>query len=155
MTQMPTQPAGHPAATIEPDVTATRATPTTAWQTPTPAVRRHSVGRVLILEVAGRLPDVLEDLNLAIRFALAGEPRGVICDLTAIEDVNATGALRGLATAGRHPRDRPDVPLVIAGLPPAAGEALRRKPLGEYLVLSETTLTAVASALLASRTTVE
>jgi hypothetical protein len=150
---LPNQRSGYPQATR--DGAAAQPVRAAAWPATKPAIRRHSVGRVLILEVAGRLPDVLEDLNVSIRLALAAEPRGVICDLTAIEDVNATGALRGLATAGRHPRDRPDVPLAIAGLPPAAGDALRRKPLGEYLQLSQTPLEAVASILRASPVTVE
>jgi hypothetical protein len=49
----------------------------------------------------------------------------------------APGALRALATIGRHPRDWPGVPVAVAGLPPRAGERLCRLPLGYHLVVSD------------------
>ncbi len=100
-------------------------------------VRSHSVGQVVILDVAGPLSDAVEDLDRATRLALAGEPRGVVCDLSRVVAPGAPGALRGLATTGRHPRDWPGAPVAISGLTPRAGERLSRLPLGYHLVVSD------------------
>jgi anti-sigma regulatory factor (Ser/Thr protein kinase) len=99
-------------------------------------IRARSVGRVVVLDATGRLSDLVDDLDHATRFALAEEPRGVVCDVSRVDDVNAPGALRGLALNGRHPRDWPAVPLAVAGLDPRAGQSLRSKPLGDHLVVT-------------------
>jgi anti-sigma regulatory factor (Ser/Thr protein kinase) len=99
-------------------------------------VRARSVGRVVVLDATGRLSDIVDDLDHATRFALAEQPRGVVCDVSRVDEVNAPGALRGLALNGRHPRDWPAVPLAIAGLDPRAGQALRSKPLGDHLMVT-------------------
>jgi hypothetical protein len=119
------------------------------------SVRTHTVGRIVVLDVAGRLNDVVEDLDLAIQFALAQEPSGVTCDLSAVVEVDATGALRMLAAAGRHSRDWPGVPVAMAGLDPHAGEALRGKPLGCHLVVSACLRQALTSVLEAASPAVE
>jgi hypothetical protein len=36
----------------------------------------------MVLEVAGRLSDVVDEVDRAIQLALATGPRGVVCDLT-------------------------------------------------------------------------
>jgi hypothetical protein len=46
-----------------------------------PLVESHAVGQVVVLNVAGPLSDVVEDLDHAIRLALAQGPRGVACDM--------------------------------------------------------------------------
>ena len=46
-------------------------------------VRTHPVGQVVVLEVAGPLSDVIQELDRAIKLALADGPRGVVCDLGA------------------------------------------------------------------------
>ena len=52
------------------------------------------MGHVVVLDVAGRLSDVVDDVDRAARFALAGQPRGVVCDLSRVTDVSAA-ALSG------------------------------------------------------------
>ena len=44
-------------------------------------VRSSVIRQVAVLAVAGRLDDVVEDLEEAIQHALAEGPRGVVCDL--------------------------------------------------------------------------
>ena len=100
------------------------------------AVRTHTLGRIVVLDVAGRLNDVVGDVDLAIQLALAQGPRGVACDLSGVVEANATGALRSLAATGRHPRDWPGVPVAMAGLDPVAGQTLSGKPLGRHLIVS-------------------
>ena len=78
-------------------------------------VRTHVVGQVVVLEVAGRLSDVVEDLDLAIQLALADGPRGVACDLSAVFEGAQPGAVDVLATAGRHVRDWPAIPVAVPG----------------------------------------
>jgi hypothetical protein len=119
------------------------------------SVRTHAVGRIVVLEVAGRLSDVVEDLDVATQLALALGPRGVVCDLSAVVEVNATGALRKLASAGRYPRDWPGVPVVMAGLDPRAGQTLRGKPLGSHLIVSASLHQALSSVLEAPSPVVE
>ena len=100
-------------------------------------VTSHGAGQVVILEAAGPLSDAVEDLDRATRLALAAEPRAVVCDLSRVVAPRTPGALRGLATTGRHPRDWPGVPVAVAGLAPHAGERLSRLPLGYHLVVSD------------------
>ncbi len=113
-------------------------------------VRARSVGHVVVLDVAGRLSDVVDDVDRAARFALAGQPRGVVCDLSRVTDVSAAGALRGLALNGRHPRDWPGVPLAIAGLSQRGGAALSLKPLGGHLMVTASVRQALSMVLQAS-----
>src|SRR5664279_1521027 len=42
--------------------------------------RERAIRQVAILEITGRLTDVIEDLDQAIQVALAEGPRGVVCD---------------------------------------------------------------------------
>ena len=99
-------------------------------------VGARAVGQVVVLAAAGRLSDVVDDVDVAARYALAGEPRGVVCDLARVTDTGAPGALRRLALNGRHPRDWPGVPLAVAGLDRRPGEALAGKPLGRHLMVA-------------------
>jgi signal transduction histidine kinase len=103
---------------------------------PSKSVRTHAVGRIVVLDVAGRLNDVVEDLDLATRLALAQGPHAVACDLSRVIEVNTTGALRMLAAVGRHPRDWPGAPVAIVGLDPRAAQTLSGKPLGGHLMVS-------------------
>lgn len=70
-------------------------------------VRTQVVGTVVVLEVAGLLSDVVADLDLAIRLALADGPRGVVCDLTAILEDARRGqdARKGGQACARLARD--------------------------------------------------
>ncbi len=108
---------------------------------PTPApgvVRGQPVGQVVVLYATGPLSDVVAALELALRQALAEEPRGVVCDLHDVRDCTGTGSLRALASAGTHPRDWPMMPVAVA-LPDArVRDMLRANPLGDYLVVAGT-----------------
>jgi hypothetical protein len=104
----------------------------------------------VVLDVAGRLSDVVDDMDRATGFALAGQPRGVVCDLSRVVDVSAAGALRRLALNGRHPRDWPGVPVAIAGLSQRAGDALSGKPLGCHLMMTASLRQALSMVLQAS-----
>jgi signal transduction histidine kinase len=119
------------------------------------SVRTHTVGRIVVLEVAGHLSDIVEDLDVATQLALALGPRGVVCDLSGVVEVNATGALRMLASAGRHPRDWLGVPVAMAGLDPQAVETLSRKPLAGHLIVSASLRQALSSVLEAASPDVE
>jgi hypothetical protein len=46
----------------------------------------------VVREVAGRLSDVVEELDQAIEQALADGPRGVVCDLSAVTEGAEPGA---------------------------------------------------------------
>ncbi len=118
-------------------------------------VRTHLVGNVVVLEVAGRLSDVIADLDLAIRLALADEPRAVVCDLTAaweLEDARP-GAIKAIAKTGRHVRDWPAIPLAVACQNPWVRGALSAHPLGGNLIVTPSMPSAV-SAVLATPTPV-
>ena len=101
-----------------------------------PSVDTHPVGQVIVLDVAGPLSDVVEELDHAIRLALAQGPRGVACDMTRVVEVSAPGALRRLASAGRHPRDWPGVPVAVTCLGRRGGQTLRTNPLGGHLMVT-------------------
>jgi len=101
----------------------------------------------VVLEVAGRLGDVIEDLDRAIQLALADRPRGVVCDLSAVLLGAAPAAVEVLATAGRHVRDWPAIPLAVASPDPQVRETLHAHPLGGHLIVTASTLPAVSAVL--------
>ena len=115
------------------------------------SVEAHPVGQVIVLDVAGPLSDVVEELDYAIRLALAQGPRGVACDMTRAVEVSAPGALRRLASAGRHPRDWPGVPVAVTCLGRGAGQTLRINLLGGHLMVTASLPPALSAILQAAR----
>src|SRR5450631_3399367 len=119
------------------------------------ALRTRVVREVAVVEVAGRLGDVVQDLDQAIELALAQGPRGVVCDLSRVSDglapkgVNDAGSdtAEMLASAGRHSRDWPGIPVAVAGPGPGVREALRAHSLGAHLIVSESLFSAVTEVL--------
>jgi hypothetical protein len=109
----------------------------------------------VVLEVAGRLSDVVEDLDRAIQLALAEGPRGVACDLTGVLEGAGTGAVEVLATAGRHVRDWSGIPVAVACPDPQVRAALAAHPLGGYLIVTESMFSAVSAVLASPTQTVE
>ena len=128
-------PAGFPASSAIPPRTAPQA-----------RLRKRAIGQVAVLEVAGRLDDVVEELDLAIQLALSQSPRGVVCDLSGVLEAGP-GAVEVLATAGRHVRDWPGIPVAVACPDPGIREALRVQPLGVQLIIAESVSGAVSSVL--------
>jgi hypothetical protein len=114
---------------------------------PAGRVTRHEIRQVAVLEVACRLSDVVEELDRAIQVALAGEPRGVVCDLSAVVEGAEPGAIEVLASAGRHVRDWPGVPVAVACPDPQVREALRAQPLGAHLIVTASLFSAVTAVL--------
>jgi hypothetical protein len=112
------------------------------WQARTRAIRQ-----VVVLEVEGRLRDVVEDLDRAIQLALAEGPRGVVCDLSGADEGAEPGAVQTLAMAGRHVRDWPGIPVGVACPDPRVREALRAHPLGGHLIVTESIFAAVSAVL--------
>ena len=113
-------------------------------------VRARSVGQVVVLDAAGALTDVVDDLDRAAQYALAEGPRGVVCDLSKVDKVSDPGALRSLALNGRHPRDWPGVPLAIAGLGQRGRGPLSLEPLGGHLMVTPSLRQALSMVLQAS-----
>jgi len=103
----------------------------------------------VVLEVAGRLGDVVQDLDRAIQLALADLPRGLVCDLSAVFEGAEQGAAEVLATAGRHVRDWPGIPVAVACPDPRVRAALAAHPLGRHLIVTP----ALASAMSAVQAT--
>jgi hypothetical protein len=125
--------------------------------------RRHAIRQVVILEVAGRLSDAVEDLDRAIQLALAEGPRGVVCDLSAVfqgagpaaADGAGPSAVEMLATAGRHVRDWLGIPVAVACPDPQVREALRTHPLGGHLIVTASLFSAVSAVLATPTLTVQ
>jgi hypothetical protein len=118
-------------------------------------VRRHAIHQVMVLDVVGRLGDVVEDLDRAIQLALAEGPRGVVCDLSVVLEGAEPGAAEALAAAGRHVRDWHGMPVAVACSDPRVGEALSAHPLGRHLIVTESVLPAVSAVLATSTPVVE
>ena len=116
---------------------------------PQARVRTRAIGQLAVLEVAGRLVDDVEELDLAIQLALSQSPRGVVCDLSSVLEGAQPSALEVLATAGRHVRDWPGIPVAVACPNPVLREALRVQPLGGHLIMAES-LSGAMSAVLAT-----
>ncbi|HEY8821838.1 MAG TPA: ATP-binding protein [Dermatophilaceae bacterium] len=110
-------------------------------------VRTHALRQVVVLEFAGRLGGVIQDLDKAVQLALADGPRGVVCDLSAVLEGAEPDAVELLATAGRHVRDWPGIPVVVAGSKRRVREALRFHPLGGQLIVTASVHQAVSAVL--------
>jgi hypothetical protein len=110
---------------------------------------------VVVVEAEGRLHEVVEDLDLAIQVALAGGARGVVCDLSAVSEDAGPDAVDGvgaavvgvLASAGRHGRDWPGIPVAVASPDLRVRQALRAHPLGVHLIVSESLFSAMTAVL--------
>lgn len=120
------------------------ARPATARKVP---VGRRVIREVVVLEVAGRLADVVEDLDQAIQEALAGGPRGVACDLSTVLKGAQTVDIGLLATAGRHVRNWPGIPVAVACPDPRVREALAAHPLGGHLIVASSLFSAISAVL--------
>jgi hypothetical protein len=96
----------------------------------------HAIRGVVVLDVAGRLGDVVEELDRAIQLALADLPRGLVCDLSGVYEGAEQGAAEVLATAGRHVRDWPGIPVAVACPDPRVRAALAAQPLGRHLIVT-------------------
>jgi hypothetical protein len=101
--------------------------------------------QAVVLEVTGRLRDVVEDLGHAIELALAEGPRGVVCDLAAVLEGAEPGAVDVLAGLGRHVRDWPGIPVAVACPDPQ----LAAHPVGGHLIVTTSLLSAVSAVLAA------
>jgi len=112
-------------------------------------VTLRAQGRVVVLEVAGRLGEAVQDVDKAIQLALADRPRGVVCDLSAVPEGAEPGAVQVLATAGRHVRHWPAIPIAVACPDPRVRDGLSAQPLGGHLIVAESMVPAVSAVLAA------
>jgi hypothetical protein len=104
---------------------------------------------VVVVDVGGRLCDVVEDLDRTIQLALADGPRGVVCDLSNVFEGAYPEVVEVLATAGRHVRDWPGIPVAVACPDSRVREALRAHPLGGHLIVTASLFSAVSEVLMA------
>jgi hypothetical protein len=110
----------------------------------------------VVVEVAGRLSDVVvENLDHAIQLALAKRSRGVVCLLSAVLEGAELVVVEVLATAGRHVRDWPGIPVAVACPDPQVRQALRAHLLGRRLIVTASLLSARAAVLATRTLTVE
>jgi hypothetical protein len=171
------QPSIHPSLPETPDhlgILQTRVEPRILTEVPRPSaggaplsrqtrMRTRAIQEVVVIEVAGRLAEVVEDLDLEIEITLARGPRGVVCNLSAVlEDgrpggVDDAGAIvvGVLASAGRHGRDWPGIPVAMACPDPQVRQALRAHPLGVHLIVTESLFSAMTAVLATPAPTVQ
>jgi hypothetical protein len=118
-------------------------------------VRARVMRQVVVLDSAGRLSDVVEDLDHAVEVALAESPRGVVCDLSAVLEGAEPGAVDVLAAVGRHARDWPGIPVAVACPDPQVREVLAAHPMGGHLIVTASLFSAVSTVLATSAPAVE
>jgi hypothetical protein len=140
----------RPAANLPPEIAVH-----TEVRLGTGQVRTRTIRQVAVLEVVSCLADAVEDLDRAVQLALAEDPRGVVISLSDASQATDPGAVKVLATAGRHVRDWPGIPVVVACPDPQVRETLRAQPLGEHLIVAASLFSAVSLVLAAPRVAVE
>src|SRR5450631_38744 len=119
-------------------------------------VSTRAISHVIVLGVAGRSSDVVEDLDRAMQLALADdEARGVVCDLSALLEGVEPAAVEVVATAGRYVRDWPGIPVAVACRDPHLREALHVHPLGVHLIVTESLFSAISAVLATPTLSVE
>jgi hypothetical protein len=109
--------------------------------------RTRVIRDVAVIEAAGPLCEVVQELDRAIEVALAGGPRGVVCDLSNVVEAADSRALEMLARAGRHVRDWPGTPVAVACPNHRVREYLRAHPLGGHLILTASLFSAISEVL--------
>src|SRR5471030_1853484 len=139
----------HPSANSEHDHDLSPKQPVRHPDAGRTAISTRAIGQVVVLEVAGPLGDAVEDLDQAIQVALVDGPRGVVCDLSAVPEDAAPGAVEWLAMAGRHVRHWPAIPVAVACPNPHVREALSNHPLGRHLIVTAS-VAPVLSAVMAT-----
>lgn len=110
-------------------------------------VRTRVIREVVVVEATGTLSEVVEDLDRAMVLALAEGPRGLVCDLSAVHEGAEPAAIEVLATAGRHVRDWPGIPVVVASHDPQVRSALAAHDLGARLGVTASLFSAVTAVL--------
>jgi hypothetical protein len=110
---------------------------------------------VVVLEPVGRLGEAVQEMDRAILLALAQGPRGVVCDLSEVFEGVEQSVVEELAKVGRHARDWPGIPMVVASPEPRVREALAAHPLGGRLILAESLFSAVKVVLASPALAVE
>lgn len=110
-------------------------------------VRARPIRQIVVMDVSGRLSDIVQELDVAIQQALSTEPRGVACDLTNVLADDEPDALALLATSGRHVRDWSGTPLAVSSPRPSVRSALSAQPLGERLTVTKSLLSALYAVL--------
>jgi hypothetical protein len=109
----------------------------------------------VVVEVAGRLSDGVDELDRAVQLALADGPRGVVCDLTGVLEDAAAVAVEVLAMTGRHVRDWPGVAVAVACPDRQVRDGLEAHPLGAHLIVRASLFSAVTAVLATPTVTVE
>jgi hypothetical protein len=95
---------------------------------------------VWVLEVTRAVESVAVLLDRTVELALAEDPRGVVCSLgTLMDDANRV-SLDALASVGRHVRQWPGTPIVIASEGTNMASWLRARPEGQHLMFASSTL---------------
>ncbi|MEP7191436.1 MAG: hypothetical protein ABI903_01070 [Actinomycetota bacterium] len=114
---------------------------------PPQPVTSRVIRQVVVLDVAGRLNDVVGELDLAIQLALTEGSRGVVCDLSAALEGAEPASVDMLAAVGRHVRDWPGIPVAVACPDPQVRAALAADPLGGHLIVRASLRSAVSTVL--------
>jgi hypothetical protein len=117
--------------------------------------RKKAIRQVAVLEVDGLLRGASADLDQAIQLALAEGPRAVVCDVGACLAGGDLLAVEELASAGRHVRDWPGIPVAVACPDPKVREALAAHPLGRHLIVTESLFSALSAVLSTSTQAIE
>jgi hypothetical protein len=98
-------------------------------------VRRSRHEETAVVVASGALKDVVPDLEVAVLHALAEDPRGVVCDLDAVQDC-AEAAVRDLVVcAGEQGRDWPAVPVALVSSDLILRRMLAHQPLHEHVLV--------------------
>lgn len=128
-----------PSATPQGVLAAVRASPSE------PPVEARVFGSLMMLEVIGRLGDVVDDVHAAILQALAEEPRAVICDLARLVVGTEQEPFGFIGAVGKQVQAWPGTPVAL--LCPDAGvrARLRRQRLREHVMIRATLKGALSS----------
>jgi hypothetical protein len=109
--------------------------------------RKHAIRQIAVLQIASLRSEVAEDLDRAIQLVMGEGPRGLVCDLSASLEDTDPGAIEALATAGRHVRDWPGIPVAVACPDRRVRQMLAAHPLGGYLIVTESMFSALSAVL--------
>ena len=95
---------------------------------------RDPAADVTVLTVAGRLDVVAPELERRLLYALAEEPRGIVCDLSQVVDAVGSDSI-GLLDSFRETLAWPGTPVAMASPDAGVRSTLRRLTMTDHVML--------------------
>lgn len=137
MSQLESAVPGVAEQAVETRASQRRTSPSAATLYP-PGVASRTIDGVIVLAVDGPLNHVVDELTVAVRYALAEGPRALVCDLSGVTHGVDVDGLDLLAASTREVRDWPGTPIVMTSPDGGIRAVLRLHSMSDHVMVRST-----------------